>query len=82
MFFKKRKQFPSDRWVVLEIDSRVLWELDCAFCATNAWSPTMRRTPIEELKSVHTLQSLFGAETGNFPIDAQAEVLELISKPD
>ncbi len=46
-------------WVVLLLDAKVLWELDCAFCRENAASNAVRHILIEEKKKTEALENMF-----------------------
>ena len=46
-------------WVVLVLDAKVLWELDCAFCQENAASNAVRYIPVEERKKPEALKGMF-----------------------
>ena len=46
-------------WVVLLLDTKVLWELDCAFCQENAASNAVRYIPLEERKKPDALKGMF-----------------------
>ena len=46
-------------WVVLLLDAKVLWELDCAFCQENAVSNTVRYIPLEEKQKPDALKGMF-----------------------
>lgn len=85
MFFPLRSANPSIEWAVLEIEPRALWELDCAFCTTNAASASVTAINIDERKSLDAFQAMFGDASGKirqtlnipeeYPTDPQAEVL-------
>lgn len=90
MFYRCRKEAGSAvRWVLLAIDPRVLWELDCAFCNDNAASNAVRFTPLEERKTADAFIHMFedfddGIEVierasqilpDKYPTHPQAEVL-------
>ena len=46
-------------WIVLLLDSKVLWELDCAFCQENAASNAVRYIPLEDRKKPDALKGMF-----------------------
>ena len=46
-------------WVVLLLDAKVLWELDCEFCQENAASNAVRHISWEEKKKPDALESIF-----------------------
>ncbi len=78
-------------WVVLVLDAKVLWELDCAFCQENAASNAVRHILIEERKNPEALENMFTEVCrdtkgnvyqrqslqipDNYPTHPQAEVL-------
>lgn len=84
MFYKLNKDKPDD-WVVLLLDSSILWDLDCAFCQTNAASSKIIRVPLEQRKTFEALKQMFIDEENvsrkelgipaNFTTNPQAEVL-------
>jgi hypothetical protein len=45
--------------VVLELDARVLWELDCAFCTANASSDAVRKVPIDTRRQPRCFEAMF-----------------------
>jgi len=75
MFRKYQIKYPDIIWAVLAIEPRVLWELNCAFCARNASSIMMRNVPIDKLMLPDSLEGLFHGVQGNLPCNCQAEVL-------
>lgn len=58
MFYRYRSKNPS-QWVVLLLDAKLLWELDCAFCQENAASNTVRNIPLEKRKHPDALNNMF-----------------------
>lgn len=90
MFYKCRKEAGSAvKWVLLAIEPRVLWELNCAFCNDNAASNAVRFLPLKERKTVGAFRHMFedfddGIEVierntqnlpDKYPTHPQAEVL-------
>jgi hypothetical protein len=86
MFYKYRQQNFFDKWVVLLIKPKLLWEQDCAFCAHNAADKRMRHLPINKRKGISAFKKLFfeidGCESrlenkleSHLTTDVQAEVL-------
>ena len=58
---KKETQEANDsQWVVLLLDAKVLWELDCAFCQNNAARKAISRTSLEDRKNPEALKRMFG----------------------
>lgn len=88
MFYRFRNQI-HEPWIVICIDVRALWELDCAFCRENAASNDIRRITIEQRKEVSSFASMFSDHVGggymarrdqlnipnHYPTHPQAEVL-------
>lgn len=91
MFYMKRSCFRSgqqvrdSQWVVLVLDARILWELECQFCQQNAASILERNSPRLDRREPKALHDMFFDTTEvkrlelnlprNFPTDPQAEVL-------
>ena len=46
-------------WVVLALEAKILWELECAFCIENAASNTIRHVPLEERRKPDVLERMF-----------------------
>ena len=74
-----------DEWVVLLLNSSILWELDCAFCQENAASNNVTKISLETRKQPSSLGMMF-TDYGqnyrknliiqtNYPTHPQAEVL-------
>lgn len=94
MFYRYRTR-TSNAWIVLELDARLLWENDCAFCVDNAASNFIRRIPLTDRKMVESLEGMFSDCTNdqvqifrsnlflpkNYPTNPQAEVLAFDSIP-
>ena len=83
MFYRKRQDFPACNWVVLLLESRILWEKDCAFYHTNAASNQMRYVTERSLRSERALRGMVyqcasrdhqGLQPYD-PTDVQAEVM-------
>jgi hypothetical protein len=91
MFYGCQKDNAGETWVILVISPRVLWELDCAFCAANAASNGVTAVPLGQRKGLAAMQAMFAdwpskarAELGlpdNYPTNPQAEVLSLQGVP-
>lgn len=86
MFYKLRKDNPDVEWVVLGIDSSVLWLKDCAFCKHNAADARISSQPLVQLKTPEAFIGMFEPIDGEDsredqrlksydPTDGQAEVL-------
>lgn len=83
--FLKTQQVKHSQWVVLLLDARILWELECAFCQQNASSGSERAIPLEERREPEALSRMFCDFAPmsrfdlnlprNFPTNPQAEVL-------
>ena len=85
MFYKCASENQS-QWVVLLLDVKVLWELNCAFCQENAASNTVRNIPLKNRKSPDALNNMFKeyyrtisrqslSIPSDYPTHPQAEVL-------
>lgn len=85
MFYKYR-QVPNSEWVVLGIDSSVLWTKDCGFCQRNAATNEIAQQPLDNLRTLAAFQGMFDEIEGlntrqqqrlksSDPTDPQAEVL-------
>ena len=82
---KEIKKVKDSQWIVLLLDAKVLWELDCAFCQDNAARKVVSRTSLEDRKRPDTLEAMFGDFYNirhqdllipkNYPTHPQAEVL-------
>ena len=59
MLFQKTGRDKQFLWVILLIDTKVLWELDCAFCHQNASSSLVNRIPLEDKKKSSSLKRMF-----------------------
>lgn len=60
---EKTEGITHSQWIVLLLDAKVLWELDCAFCQTNAASgaviPLLSDERIGEQKRHEALEDMF-----------------------
>lgn len=84
MFYTYRQK-TAEPWVVLVLQSRILWELNCVFCSTNAANVSVSSTPWPFRMSADSLFAMFGDLPGirrdvlripaYFTTDPQAEVL-------
>lgn len=97
LFRSKRESFRDlngvglNRWVVLLLEARLLWELECAFCSYNASANTVTRVSIDERKKPEALEAMFGDMKSvsrgklNFPphftSSPQAEILVFDAVP-
>ena len=96
LFYTKRNNYGDwhgvdhNQWVVLLLDARLLWELDCAFCKYNAADSSVAGLPLEDRKKTEALESMFGDFPTlnrrwnfplNFPTSPQAEVLVFDAVP-
>ncbi len=73
------------KWVVIELNVRVLWEKRCCFCQTNAADNTMSTMSFASRQGLPALESMFGDYAGKpraslgipdfYPTNPQAEVL-------
>ena len=90
MFFPLRQNLCAD-WVVLELDAKILYELECAFCWMNASDSRISNIGIEERKTCTTFKELFDNRVGfpqrdsrlndSDPTNPQAEVLVFSNIP-
>ena len=90
MFFKYASEKQS-QWVVLLLDAKLLWELDCAFCQENAASNAVYTIPLKERKKPDALNNMFIdydsisrqslSIPDHYPTYPQAEVLVCNSIP-
>lgn len=91
MFYGIQKDYPGETWVILVIHPNVLWDLDCAFCSTNAASNIVTTIPLEQRRGLAALQAMYAdwptkprAELNipnHYPTNPQAEVLALQGVP-
>ena len=96
MFFKKTNGGANQHeWVVLLLDVRVLWELDCAFCHQNARFEPVRSVTLQDRKRLVSLERMFWNSDfhsdesiyqrqqipDNYPTHPEAEVLVFDSIP-
>ncbi len=76
----------KEEWVIIVVQSKVLWELDCAFCVENAASNNVTTIPINARKGVSAFKKMFEEIEGKpsrkeleiidrFPTNPQAEIL-------
>ena len=79
------KKVKDSQWIVLLLDAKVLWELDCAFCQDNAARKAVSSTSLEDRKRPDALEAMFGDFYNirhqdllipkNYPTHPEAEVL-------
>ena len=86
MFYAFRQKDVTKEWVIIACHASILWEKDCAFCATNAAQSSMTATTIQSRKGKAAFLELF-KDAANKPTrssiglkdflttDPQAEVL-------
>lgn len=86
MFYPCRQSNTDQEWVVIGVDSRLLWEKECAFCQENAAHKNVTAIPIEQRKGLHAFNKLFEPVEDKptrkelrlldkYPTNPQAEVL-------
>ena len=91
LFYSKRvsyfreEQVNHSQWVVLLLDARILWELECEFCQANAASNVERSISRWERRKPESLEKMFTDFDDikrsrlnlpcSFPTNPQAEVL-------
>ena len=81
----------DSQWTVLLLDTKVLWELDCAFCQRNAAHKTVSRIPLGDRRKPEALKGMFEdfynirhqdlSIPQDYPTHPQAEVLVFDSIP-
>ena len=92
LFYSLRKSQTDTEWAVLELDARILLDLKCAFCWTNAGSEESYSIPIKDRMTVSAFEELFENKEGYpsrellnipdyYPTNPQAEVLVFSSIP-
>ena len=94
MFYPHRQANKTTTWIVLLIRAEVLWELDCAFCWTNAASNDIRHLDVTMLKDSCYLEKMFADQCEStkikradcaipicYPTNPQAEVLAFSGIP-
>ncbi len=91
MFYKARMSNPNTDWVVIELDAKILYESDCAFCWMNAGDSRISSVKIEERKTYTAFKELFENRAGfqerdshlndSDPTNPQAEVLVFSNIP-
>jgi hypothetical protein len=59
MLYKYRVQGDMDAWVLFAIDPKVLWELPCIFCPSNAASNNSTQIPLADRMGVSGLKRMF-----------------------
>ena len=84
---KKVAEASDSQWIVLLLDAKVLWELECAFCQRNAAHKTVSSIPLEDRRKPEALKGMFEdfynirhqdlSIPQNYPTHPQAEVLVL-----
>ena len=82
---KETQEVDDSQWIVLLLDAKVLWELDCAFCQRNAAHNAVRRVPLTDRKRPEALKGMFEDFDDirhqdlqiplDYPTDPQAEIL-------
>lgn len=59
MFYSLQQKNLGDDWAVLRLSPRVLWEIPCAYCFSNAASSEITRIPIKSRMESKYLESMF-----------------------
>lgn len=86
MLYCLRMQNPDVEWVIIALQSNVLWDKQCAFCVENASSNNVRFIPLDQRMTIDAFNNMFDEVPGkptrgqlNLPIyiptNPQAEVL-------
>ena len=88
---KEAHEVGDSQWIVLLLDPKVLWELDCAFCQRNAAHRNVSSIPLENRRKPEALKGMFEDFYNirhqdlpipqNYPTHPQAEVLVFDSIP-
>lgn len=92
-FYRMRHNSPNSDWVILKLDPRIIYELDVAFCFTNAASNEIRHIPLYERKKLESFKGMFKEEYNGilrkdlfipdyYTTDPQAEILVLEDIPN
>lgn len=91
MFYGLKLADPAAKWAIVGVSARVLWELDCAFCAANAASAAVTAIPIAQRKGLNALKNMYADWVSvkrsdlkipdHYPTNPQAEVLALQGVP-
>ena len=82
---KKAQEANDSQWVILLLDVKVLWQLDCAFCQRNAAHKAVTKIRLEDRKKPEALKGMFEdfynirhqdlSIPQDYPTHPQAEVL-------
>jgi|GEM_PF-342429 len=90
MFFSLQQKSLDEDWAVLRLNPKILWEIPCAHCISNAASNKVTSIPIEERMRLNALEAMFEDIPPNikrvnlgipdeYTTDPQAEILILSS---
>lgn len=90
LFYRFRMQKPALNWAVLKLSPAILWELDCAFCSSNAANSMSSSVSLNERRKPQALAAMFEDYPEpccrsnlrlpeSFPTCPQAEVLVMES---
>jgi hypothetical protein len=88
MFYSLQQKNSDEDWAVLRLNPKILWEIPCAYCISNAASSEVTSIPIKERMGLKALKSMFedippSIKRANLSIpdeyttDPQAEILIL-----
>lgn len=88
MFFSLRDKNKDIKWAIIKINSRLLSDIECAFCWTNAADKSVSSIPIRRRMGKDAFLKMFEEREGypsrkvlgipkNYPTNPQAEVLVL-----
>ena len=88
MFFSLRDKNKDIKWAIIKINSRLLSDIECAFCWTNAADKSVSSIPIRQRIGKDAFLKMFEEREGypsrkvlgipkNYPTNPQAEVLVL-----
>lgn len=91
MWYGLKQDNPAETWVILVIHPQALWDLDCAFCTSNAASNSVTAIPLAQRKTLAALQAMYADWPGkprvglgipnHLPTNPQAEVLAMQGVP-
>jgi hypothetical protein len=88
MFYSLQQKYSDEDWAVLRLNPKILWEIPCAYCISNAASSEVTSIPIDERMGLNALKSMFEDIPPNikranlgipneYTTDPQAEILIL-----
>ena len=57
VMFRQCNQVTDSQWIVLLLDAKLLWELECGFCQQNAATYSERRVSRKDMRTPQALES-------------------------